>query len=141
MTRKLALLATLILSSSLAACASAPPLPVPPDPPSPWRDGNPIAVDGANDSGSLRSSAEHQRERMTSLIDLAERRELREGGPKMLVAAKEQSRVLDGIEARLDAIDHDPSLGSRERTAELDVVEEELRRFSARLDLLSDTLR
>jgi hypothetical protein len=139
MARTSLILLALSFASSLtmAACASAPPMPPEfPTPPPIAVDDGPIAVAVAVDAESLRPVADQQRERLRDIIDLAEHRELHENGPRMLKTAKEQSRVLDGIEGRIDVA---MRLGSRD--AEIDQIHEDLRRLSTRLDLLAETLR
>ena len=117
----------------VAASCSSPPLP-PSAPLAPEPTGAPIAV--AVDASALRPMADRQRARLRDLIDLAEQRELRESGPRMLRAAKEQSRELDRIEARID-----DAMRNGSSDGEVDEIHEQLRRFGARLDLLADTLR
>lgn len=113
----------------VAGCWDAPP-PRSPDPIA----SRPLAV--ATDASALRPMAERERERLRVLIDLAEQRELRDGGPPALREAKERSRELDRIEARIDEA---ARRGASDD--ELDAIHDELRRLSTRLTLLADTLQ
>jgi hypothetical protein len=97
-------------------------------------EGAPIASSG--DPATLRPTLQEQRDRLRELIDLAERRELHEGGPHMLRTAKEEARRLDALEARIDAT---MRVGSPE--PEVDELHGELRLSSLRLDRLDRSLR
>jgi hypothetical protein len=126
----------MIALATLAGCPSQRP-PLEPDDwrPTPVEPEVPI-VATTPDVNSLRPIVEQQRERLRALIDLAERREINEGGPQLLKAAKSQAQVLDQIETRLNQ-------AAREGASddEVDLIHDDLRRFSSRLSLLADALQ
>jgi hypothetical protein len=129
----------LVAAVSGLGCSSQPP-PLTPDT---WNGGSgdgPIAVASAPDASSLRAFADQERERINALLDVAERRELREGGPPVLREMKEQARRLDKIEARLNEIDQGAVRASA-RDEELELVSVELRRVHTSVTLLADTIR
>src|SRR5688572_3516774 len=140
MGRSSALLVVGILVSLGLGCSSVPP-PIPPEPP-PWNGGGdgPIAIAASPDASTLRVAAERERERINALLDVAERRELREGGPPVLREMKEQARRLDKIEARLSEIDQG-AVRASERDAELELVSDELRRVQSHVTLLAAAIR
>lgn len=122
--------------SILTGCPAAPPqTPVAME--DPTLNTSPIVMASGTEMRSLRPMLDHQRERLREIIDLAERRELHEGGPHMLRACKAESRNLDQIEARVEDITR--MGGGSER--EVDALGDELRRFSSRLDSLASALR
>jgi hypothetical protein len=122
--------------SALVGCSSSTPPPLMPDP-MPPEDSRPIAMGSGAEMRSLRPMLDQQRERLREIIDLAERRELHEGGPHMLRACKEESRNLDRLEARVEDI---MRMGGGSDT-EVDAISDDLRRFSTRLDSLTSALR
>jgi len=129
-----------LVSLSLAALAGCDTVPPPATPlgPVPDDDSRPIAMGSGTELRTLRPMVDHQRERLREIIDLAERRELREGGPRgMLRTVKEESKNLDRIEARLDDL---MRMGGGSNT-EADSIGDDLQRFSSRLSSLESTLR
>jgi hypothetical protein len=129
----------LVSASFVLGCPSQ----QPPLTPEPWNGGGgdgPIAVAAAPDASSLRVLAERERERINALLDVAERRELREGGPPVLREMKEQARRLDKIETRLNEIDQG-AVRATDRDEELELVSVELRRLHTTVTLLADTLQ
>jgi hypothetical protein len=123
-----------LLASSLIAltgCPGEPLPPVPPPPPPPVAvDSTPIA--GGADSEELRAMVHAERERLRGIIDLAERRELVYGWPRMLARAKAHVRDLDQIDGRLGHVLSD---------SEADEVSQELHDFDTRLSAFAHTLR
>jgi hypothetical protein len=124
--------------SALTGCPASTPPPLMPDPET-NEPSRPIAM--ASGSGTemraLRPMLDQQRERLREIIDLAERRELHEGGPHMLRACKEEARNLDQIETRVNDI---MRMGGGSDN-EVDAIGDDLRRFSNRLDSMMSALR
>ncbi len=121
--------------STLTGCPAEPPPAWPPPPPPIELDERAAPIAVSRDASSLKRVCEQERERLREVIDLAERREIHEGGPHLLKEAKAEARTLDSIQARIEAAQGGVS------EDELDEIHVELRRFSARLTLLADNLR
>ena len=119
--------------STLTGCPAEPPPAWPPPPPPIELEERAAPIAVSCDASSLRRVCEQ--ERLREVIDLAERREIHEGGPHLLKEAKAESRALDSIQARIEAAQGGVS------EDELDEIHVELRRFSARLTLLANDLR
>jgi hypothetical protein len=73
-----------------------------------------------------------ERERLRGILDLAERRELVEGWPRMLATAKAHARDLDRIDGRL---------GHLASESEAEELSQELHDFDIRLSAFAHTLR